>query len=88
MANKRDLKKDINYVFGDIIEAAYLHQIANPEQDKAQTEEIVDEAIEGFDQLIEKVNQRNLENPRDHFRSIRKELEERAQTLVEKVNAL
>ncbi len=88
MANKRDLKKDINYVFGDIIEAAYLHQIANPEQNKTQTEEIVDEAIEGFDQLIEKVNQRNLENPKDHFRSVRKELEERAQDLVEKVNAL
>lgn len=88
MANKRDLKKDINYVFGDIIEAAYLHQIANPEQNKTQTEEIVDEAIEGFDQLIEKVNQRSVENPRDHFRSIRKELEERAQNLVEKVNAL
>ena len=88
MANKRDLKKDINYVFGDIIEAAYLHQIANPEQNKTQTEEIVDEAIEGFDQLIEKVNQRSVENPRDHFRFIRKELEERAQNLVEKVNAL
>jgi hypothetical protein len=24
MANKRDLKKDINYVLGDIIEAVYV----------------------------------------------------------------
>lgn len=88
MANKRDLKKDINYVFGDIIEAAYLHQIANPKQKETETQEIVNQAIEGFDELIEKVNQRGVENPRDHFRSIRRELEERAQSLVEKVNAL
>lgn len=88
MANKRDLKKDINYVFGDIIEAAYLHQIANPKQNETQTEEIVNEAIEGFDELIEKVNQKSVENPKDHFRSVRRELEERAENLVKKVNAL
>lgn len=88
MANKRDLKKDLNYVFGDIIEAAYLHQLANPKEDTKQSEAVVDEAVEGFDQLISKVNQKGVENPREHFRAISKELEERAQKLVEKVNSL
>ena len=30
MANIRDLKKDINYVLGDIIEAVYLWELTNP----------------------------------------------------------
>ena len=29
MANIRDLKKDINYVLGDIIEAVYLDSVYN-----------------------------------------------------------
>ena len=88
MANKRDLKKDLNYVFGDIIEAAYLHQLANPKEDSKKTEAIVNEAIQGFDELIVKVNQRGVENSKEHFSGISKELEERAQNLIEKVNAL
>ena len=32
MANIRNLKKDINYVLGDIIEAVYLWELTNPDQ--------------------------------------------------------
>lgn len=88
MANKRTLKRDINNVFGDIIEAAYLHQIANPKEDKAKTEEIVDEAISDFDELIAKMNNRDVENKKQHFRNIQQELESKANGLIDKVNAL
>ncbi len=88
MANKRTLKRDINYVMGDIIEAAYLHQVANPDEDPAKSEAIVDEAIQDFDELINKMNQKDVENKQQHFKSIQKELEAKATALVEKVNAL
>lgn len=54
MANIRDLKKDINYVLGDIIEAVYIWELTNPDKDAKQSEKIIDEAIETFDVLIEK----------------------------------
>ena len=88
MANRRTLKRDINYVFGDIIEAAYLHQVTNPDEDPAKSEAIVDEAISDFDELIGKMNQKDVENRKQHFRSIEKELEAKARDLVEKINAL
>ena len=88
MANRRTLKRDINYVFGDIIEAAYLHQVTHPKEDPAKSEEIVDEAIADFDELIGKMNQKDVENKKQHFRGIEKELEVKAKDLVEKINAL
>ena len=88
MANRRVLKRDINYVFGDIIEAVYLHQAANPDEDPAKSEEIVDDAIASFDELIEKMNQKDVENKKQHFKSIQKELETKASSLVDRVNAL
>ena len=33
MANVRDLKKDINYVLGDIIEAVYVWEYSNTDKD-------------------------------------------------------
>ncbi len=88
MANKRDLKKDINYVFGDIIEEVYVWELDNPKKDNKKGEAIIDEAIKSFDELIERVNDRSIENPSKHFKAIRKDLEKTAQTLVDKVNAL
>ena len=55
MANKRDLKKDINYVLGDIIEAVYVWELANAEKPTKESDAIIDEAIVTFDTLITKV---------------------------------
>lgn len=88
MASKRILKRDINYVMGDIIEAAYIQQIANPNAEEAKTNEIVDEAIATFDELIADVNKKDVENPKQHFKSINKRLEEKANILVDKINAM
>ena len=88
MANVRDLKKDINYVLGDIIEAAYVWNYANSGKDAKKVEAIVDEAITTFDDLIEKVNVRGVENKKAHFKAINTELETKGHALIEKINAL
>ncbi len=88
MANKRDLKKDINYVLGDIIEVVYMKGLENPDKDSKEGEAIIDDAIASFDGFMARANQRNLENPKQHFKSIREDLQKTAETLVEKVNAL
>lgn len=88
MANVRDLKKDINYVLGDIIEAVYIWELTNPDKDSKKSEGIIDEAIHTFDELIAKVNQKNIENKKKHFQGIHTELEERGRKLIDKINAL
>ena len=88
MANKRDLKKDINYVLGDIIEAVYIWELSNPEKDNKKSEKIIDEAIETFDYLIAKVNDRSVENKKQHFKTINEELETKGRGLIDKINAL
>lgn len=87
MANVRDLKKDVNYVLGDIIEAVYVWEKENGGSTK-ESEAIIDEAISTFDDLISKVNQKGIEDRKAHYRSIDNELEQKAQELVVKVNKL
>lgn len=88
MANVRDLKKDINYVLGDIIEAVYVWEYANTDKDTKKSEAIIDEAIETFDVLIAKVNDKNVDNKKAHFKSITNELEEKGRALIDKINKL
>ncbi len=87
MASVKNLKKDINYTLGDIIEECYIAQMLAPENSE-KTEAIIDEAITTFDDLIEKLHAKNVENKRAHFKAINAELETKANVLVEKLNKL
>lgn len=88
MANVKNLKKDINYVLGDIIEAVYLYEMTTTGRPTEATNNLIDEAIAIFDGLIVKVNAKKVENKKAHFKQINKDLEVVANQLVEKINAL
>jgi len=88
MANIRDLKKDINYVLGDIIEAVYIVDAANNKPDSKEGAKIIDSAIETFDDLIAKVNQKSVENRSAHLKSVKEELQKKGAALIEKLNKM
>lgn len=88
MANVKNLKKDINYVLGDIIEAVYLWEMATTGKPTDASNALIDEAIAAFDSLITKVNAKHVENKKAHFKQINSELEEAAKQLVGKINTL
>ena len=88
MASIKNLKKDINYILGDVIEECYTWEIFNPKADKKASEAIINEAIEAFDALIEMINVKDVENKKAHFKNIETSLEETANKLIERVNQL
>jgi hypothetical protein len=88
MASVKNLKKDINFVLGDIIEAVYLYEMSTTGKPTDSTNEVIDEAIASFDTLIAKVNDKKVENKKAHFKQINIELEKTANQLVDKINAL
>ena len=84
MASIKNLKKDINYTLGDVIEECLFKLAGDPKKSEA----IIDEAIAVFDGLIAKVNAKNVVNKKQHFKSINRELSTKAMGLIEKVDAL
>ena len=88
MASVKNLKKDINFVMGDIIEAVYIHEMTSTGKPTEQSNALIDEAIATFDTLISKVNDKKTENRQAHLKQVEKDLETAAIQLVEKVNAL
>ena len=88
MASIKNLKKDMNYVLGDIIDSVYLWEMATNTPNSKEGSEIIDSAIATFDELVVKVNKKDVENKKQHFKAVKAELEEKAIALVEKINAL
>jgi hypothetical protein len=87
MATIRDLKKIINYELSGVIEECYLWQLVNADKaDKAEV--VIDKAIETFDSLIEKVNDRTVDNKKAHFRAIQDDLYSTSEKLIAELGAL
>ena len=88
MANVRNLKRDVNYVIGDIIEAVYIWELTNPEKDTKKSQSVIDSAITDFDELIAKINAKNVEDKKAHFKAINQEVETRGRKLIDRINSL
>ncbi|PHR68887.1 MAG: hypothetical protein COA67_12085 [Lutibacter sp.] len=88
MASVKNLKKDINYILGDIIEECYMWELTNPKADTKKSQAVIEDAIKSFDSLLEKVNAKKVEDKRAHYKSVQSDLEMVASKLLEKVNKL
>jgi hypothetical protein len=88
MSSVKNLKKDINFVLGDIIEAVYIYEMSTTGKPTDTTNAVIDEAIATFDNLIVKVNAKKVEDKKAHFKQINIELEQAANQLIDKINAL
>ncbi|AJH16060.1 hypothetical protein [Myroides profundi] len=87
MASVKNLKKDIHYVLGDIIQAIYIQEMTTGGP-TAETNALLEEAFVSFDELIGAVNAKDVENKKAHFKGVYKKLEDVAGQLVEKINAM
>lgn len=87
MASIKNLKKDLNYIFSDIIEECYVWQLENTD-DKNKAEVIIDGAIASFDALVEKINDKKVENKKQHFKTIMSDLESNVNDLKSQIDSL
>ena len=88
MSSIQNLKKDLNHVLSDVIEECYVAQLTSDEKKSEKFEKIIDESIQVFDQLIERINDKQVENRAGHLKAVKKDLELNANELLDKIGKL
>ncbi len=88
MASIQDLKKDVNTVLSSVIDECTIEQLTADDKKSQQLEKIIDESIEVFDSIIEKINQKKVENRAKHLKAVKNELQDNANRLLEKIAKL
>ncbi|HAW51331.1 MAG TPA: hypothetical protein DCX54_03225 [Flavobacteriales bacterium] len=90
MTSRRLLKKKINSVMNDIIEECYSMQIYSNGKIDAETNKIIDEAVNVFDDLLDRTNQaRNIGDRKEmkkYFDLINSDLDKKSLALMAKMN--
>jgi hypothetical protein len=88
MGSVKNLKKEINYVLGDIVNIVYVWEMTNGGKPTEESDKLVDSIYETFDGLMSKTNVKKVENKKAHFKQIRTEYEAAANQFVAQVNEL
>lgn len=92
MNSRRMLKKKINTVMNNIIEECYSMQIYSKGKKDAETNKIIDEAVDLFDDLLSRTNAaRKIDDKgelRKHFDLIHTDLEKNSLQLMTKMNKI
>ena len=88
MACIRDLKKDLNYVLGEVIQHALDWEKAQPDADHKASQKIIDDAVDLFDELTARIYQNKGQNSQAHYKPIAIDLLEKGNALLERVTAL
>ena len=82
------LKKEINNDIADLIEEIYLWELSNPDGDLGQSEKLVEEAVQAFDNLIVMINAVKGDNKKEQFKKIEEERKKVMDSLLKKSAAL
>ncbi|EMY82172.1 hypothetical protein ES731_06100 [Psychroflexus gondwanensis] len=88
MASKKQLKKDLNNRFGEIIDGALINQEADSKDSSIKTEELVDDIISEFDTIIEQINKRDSDDRAKHLKSVKENINKKADEFIERLNNL
>ena len=84
--NLRTVKKDIEYLVGSFIDDCSLFMTFNPDSDSDAIAKLIDEAVDFYNDLKDKVNAKVEGNKRVYFAEIRKELGDGLDQLCEKLS--
>lgn len=84
--NLRDIKKDIEYVLSAFVDDCFFFATYNPTSSDEDLSELLDEAIDLFNDLKDKVNANVEGSKKAYFNGIRKELLEKTDALYTKLS--
>lgn len=82
----KDIKKDIEYLLGEFIDDCSLFMAFNPDCNQENLAKLIDEAVDTYNSLKDKVNAKVEGNKKAYFDGIRKELSDSLDSLCEKLS--
>jgi hypothetical protein len=74
MASLRTIKKDIDFLVSEVISDCWVFMYINPEEKTDEAVSIINDAVVLRNELFERVNVKDVENPKKHFKAISQDL--------------
>jgi len=92
MANKREIKKDIDYLIFEVVSDCYTFKYLFPDKDQKDIDNIIEEAVIARNELIMRVNHPDGKNDKklvkEHFKKINVDLLTKVDNYFDRLNKM
>ncbi len=87
MASKKVLKKDINNIMTYLIDQCYMIEFLDSTK-KKETDKLVDEMVDIYNEVLSKVNDRKIKNPKPHYKKLKEDFQKSTDEIIKKIDKL
>lgn len=89
MRNLRTIKKDVEFLIGELVDDCFIYLELNGDENMDKVGEIIGEALDLQDDTIDRINHRPEDEKADkYYKNITKEFIESIDALYEKLSAI
>ncbi len=86
MANRRTLKKNINYIAGELFAECLIKSMCIPGTDKQKADELMGEILKMQDEFISRISHTEPGNVKKFYKKLHADLEAKINEIVESMN--
>ncbi|KAF5048674.1 MAG: hypothetical protein KA300_00880 [Bacteroidales bacterium] len=88
MASLRTIKKDIDFLVSEVISDCWVFMYINPEEKTDEAVSIINDAVVLRNELFERVNSKEIESPKKHYKAISQDLLKGVDALFIRISGL
>ena len=86
--NLRTLKKDFDYLIGEVISDCCTFIYVNPDKKEAEAVEVINQAIALRDEMFDRLNKIHEKPAKPHIKALKEDFLNRIDALFEKISEL
>lgn len=88
MANRRDLKKTVNYISGELFSECLVNSMYVPGTDKAKAEELMVEILKMQDEFISRISHTEPGNVKGFYKKFRADFNAKVNEIIDAIAKL
>ena len=88
MASRRELKKNVNYIAGELFTECLVNSMLIPGVDKAKTDEVMAEILKMQDEFVTRISHTEPGNVKGFYRKFQADFNAKVNEIIEAIGQL
>ncbi|MDR0892229.1 MAG: hypothetical protein LBN24_06395 [Mediterranea sp.] len=88
MASRRDLKKNVNYVAGELFAECLIHSMLFPNTDKVKADELMTEVLTMQDEFVKRICHTEPGKAKAYYKKFRTDFDSEVDRIIDAIGKL
>lgn len=88
MASRKNLKKNVNYIFGELFAECWICSIASQNANKQTADEILNDILVAQNEFVSRISHTEPGNVKGFYRKFRADFDKSVEGIIAKIDAL